>query len=364
MPINLSTTFQQKSPGVNQGYEYSRSGNPTRNSFEECVAALENGEWGLAFGSGMAATTSITHLLEHGDEIISVDDIYGGTLRYFSKIAVPRGLQLKLVDFSTPGGLEAALTEKTKMIWIETPTNPNLKIIDIQEITSIAKKHKCLTVVDNTFSSPYFQKPLDLGADLVMHSVTKYLNGHCDVLMGVVIGKDEELKDRLKFIQNAIGAVPSPFDCFLAMRGMKTLHLRMKCHEENATKIAKFLSLSDKVEKLYYPGLPSHPQHHIARKQMSGFGGMITFWLKGGIQESRQFLENLHVFTLATSLGGVESLANHPAIMTHAAVPPENRQKLGIHDNMIRLSVGIEDVDDLIEDLQNALNHIKESAKL
>jgi len=241
---------------------------------------------------------------------------------------------------------------------LKTPTNPNLKIIDIQEITSVAKKHKCLVVVDNTFLSPYFQKPLDLGADLVMHSVTKYLNGHCDVVMGAVVGKDEELKTRLKFIQNAMGAVPSPFDCFLAMRGVKTLHLRMKRHEENAIKIAQFLSLSDKVEKISYPGLPSHPQHHIAQKQMSGFGGMITIWLKGGIKESRQFLENLHIFALASSLGGVESLANHPALMTHASVPPENRQKLGIHDNMIRLSVGIEDANDLIEDLQNALNHI------
>jgi len=245
------------------------------------------------------------------------------------------------------------------MIWIETPTNPNLKIIDIQENVKIAKKHNILVVVDNTFSSPYFQRPLELGADIVVHSVTKYLNGHCDVVMGVVVGRDEGLRDRLKFIQNSIGAVPSPFDSYLALRGLKTLHLRMQRHEENAKKIANFLSKHDKVEKTYYPGLPSHPQYHLVKKQMSGYGGMVTFWLKGGIKESRQLLENLQIFSLAESLGGVESLANHPAIMTHASVPLENRIKLGIHDNMVRLSCGIEDADDLIEDIQNALNHIK-----
>jgi len=276
-----------------------------------------------------------------------------------SPFPVPRGLQIKFVDFTLPGALEAAITDKTKMIWIETPTNPNLKIIDIQDVVTRAKKHNILIVVDNTFMSPYFQKPLDLGADLVVHSVTKYINGHSDVVMGVVVGKDEGLKVRLKFLQNSMGAIPSPFDSFMALRGVKTLHLRMKSHEENAIKIAQFLSSSDKVKKILYPGLPSHPQHHIAQKQMSGFGGMITFWLKGGIKESRQFLENLCIFALAESLGGVESLASHPAIMTHASIPQEARMRLGIHDNMIRLSVGVEDVEDLIKDLQNALNHVE-----
>jgi len=323
------------------------------------VAALENGKWGLAFASGMAAINSVLHVIEHNDELISIDDVYGGTFRYFTKIAAPRGLKLKIIDMTQPGALENAINNKTKMIWIETPTNPNLKILDIQEVVKIARKHNILVVVDNTFLSPYFQRPLDYGADLVVHSVTKYLNGHCDVVMGVVVGRDEKLKERLKFIQNGIGGVPSPFDSFLALRGLKTLHLRMQRHEENAKKIAVFLlKQSDKVEKILYPGLPSHPQYNIAQKQMSGYGGMITFWLKGGIKESRTFLENLQIFTLAESLGGVESLANHPAIMTHASVPEENRKKLGIHDNMIRLSVGVEDVDDLIEDIQNALNQV------
>jgi len=298
-------------------------------------------------------------MLLPNQELVSMDDLYGGTFRYFTKIAVPHGLSLKLVDFTIPGALESSITDKTKMIWIETPTNPNLKIVDIRHVVDIAKKHNILVVVDNTFSSPYFQRPLELGADLVLHSVTKYLNGHCDVVAGVVVGRDDGLREQLQFIQNGCGAVPSPFDTFVALRGLKTLHLRMKRHEENAIQIAQFLSKSDKVEKIYYPGLPSHPQHHIAKKQMHGFGGMITFWLKGGITESRQFLENLHLFSLAESLGGVESLANHPAIMTHASIPLEKRNSLGIHDNMIRLSCGIEDVEDLLEDITNALNHIQ-----
>jgi cystathionine gamma-lyase len=304
---------------------------------------------------------SVVHLLNLNDEIVSIDDVYGGTFRYFSKIVEPRGIKLKTVDFTVSGALESALSNNTKLVWVETPTNPNLKIADIKETVHTVKKRNknILVVVDNTFATPVFQKPLDMGADLVVHSVTKYLNGHCDVVMGAIAGKDEDLLTRLKFIQNGIGGIPGPFDSYLALRGIKTLHLRMERQEKNAFKVAEFLLKSDKVEKVLFPGLPSHPQHQLAKKQMTGFSGIITFWLKGGIKESRQFLENLQIFSLAESLGGVESLANHPAIMTHASVPPENRQKLGIHDNMVRLSCGIEDADDLIDDLKNAFLHIK-----
>jgi len=360
-PISLATTFKQKSPGVHQGYEYSRTGNPTRAAFEEAIGILENGNWGLAFASGMAATTSIIHLLSVNDEVISIDDVYGGTYRYFSKIAEPRGIKLKTIDFTVPGVLESSISNATKLIWIETPTNPGLKIVDIQESVRVAKKKNkdILVVVDNTFATPVFQKPLDFGADLVVHSVTKYLNGHCDVVMGAIAGRDPELLTRLKFIQNGLGGIPGPFDSYLAARGLKTLHLRMERQEKNAHQVAQFLSKSDQVEKVLFPGLPNHPHHALAKKQMSGYSGIVTFWLKGGIAESRKFLENLQIFSLAESLGGVESLANHPAIMTHASVPPENRKKLGIHDNMIRLSCGIEHHEDLINDLRNALSHVK-----
>jgi len=358
--ISLATTFKQKSPGVHQGYEYSRTGNPTRAALEECVGVLENGNWGLAFASGMAGTTAIVHLLNINDEIVSIDDVYGGTFRYFSKIVEPRGIKLKTVDFTVSGALQAALSPATKLVWIETPTNPNLKIADIKETVKLVRSQspQALVVVDNTFATPYFQKPLDLGADLVIHSVTKYFNGHCDVVMGVIAGKDQDLLTRLKFIQNGLGGIPGPFDCYLALRGVKTLALRMEKHQENALKVAQFLEKHEKVEKVLYPGLASHPQHALAKKQMTGFSGIVTFWLKGGMKESRQFLENLQLFSLAESLGGVESLANHPAIMTHASVPPENRKKLGIHDNMIRLSCGIEHVDDLIADLKSAFNSV------
>jgi len=288
-----------------------------------------------------------------------VDDVYGGTQRYFRRIsAVSSGVTFSFVDFSKEGALEAAFTDKTKLIWLETPTNPTLKIADIAKTAKIAHDHNCILVVDNTFLSPYFQKPLLLGADIVVHSITKYINGHSDVVGGILVTNSEDLYTKLKFLQNGIGAIPSPFDCFLAMRGVKTLHIRMREHEKNAIRVAQFLESSDKVERVCYPGLRSHPQHELAKKQQSGFGGMITFWLKGGLTQSRQFLENLKIFACAESLGGVESLAEHPAIMTHASVPPEERIKLGISDSLIRLSVGIEDADDLLMDIKIALNAV------
>jgi len=360
-PISLATTFQQKSPGVHTGYEYARTGNPTRNTFEDCVAALENASWCAAFASGLAATASVTHMFKQGDEIVCMDDVYGGTFRYFSRIATPMGITVKFVDFVKLDELEKAISPKTVLLWLETPTNPNLKIADIAKSAEIAHKHKTILLVDNTFATPYLQNPLDLGADLVLHSVTKYINGHSDVVMGVVCGKSPELKAKLKFIQNGLGAIPSPFDSYLALRGIKTLHLRMDRHCQSAAKIASWLENNPQVEKIFYPGLTSHPQHELAKKQMRGFGGMITFWLKGGIQESRDFLENVKIFALAESLGGVESLIEHPAIMTHASVPPEERKKLGILDNMIRISVGVEDVEDLMNDLKTAFAAVRKS---
>jgi len=311
----------------------------------------------LAFASGLSATTTITHLLKTGDHVVSIDDVYGGTRRYFTRIASHFGVSFSFVDFSTPGLLESTITEKTKMIWLETPTNPLLKITDIRAVSAIAKARGITFVVDNTFMSPYFQNPLDLGADIVVHSVTKYINGHSDVVMGVALTNNSEIYERLKFLQNGIGAVPSAFDCFLAIRGMKTLHVRMREHERNATQISKYLEAHPLVERVVYPGLASHPQHELAKKQMKGFGGMVTFFIKGGIAESRAFLENIKIFALAESLGGVESLIELPSVMTHASVPAEERAKLGITDNLIRLSVGIEDVNDLIADIEQALQH-------
>jgi cystathionine gamma-lyase len=288
-----------------------------------------------------------------------MDDCYGGTFRYFTKIATPMGLRFTFTDFNVEGALESAITEKTKLIWMESPTNPTLKIVDIERVSRVAKSHGLLLVVDNTFLSPYFQTPLDLGADLVVHSVTKYLNGHSDVVGGIACTNNEELKDRLRFLQNGIGAVPSPFDCYLAMRGMKTLHVRMREHERNAFEVARFLEAHSKVERVLYPGLPSHPQHELAKKQMKGFGGMVTFYLKGDITHSRVFLENLRLFHLAESLGACESLVDHPAIMTHASIPPEERAKLGISDSLCRLSVGLEDAKDLLADLAQALDKVQ-----
>jgi len=360
VPISLATTFHQVSPGVNKGYEYSRSGNPTRAAYEKLVADLEGAKYGLAFASGSSTTATIAAMFTTGDHVIVIDDVYGGTNRFFKRVsAVNAQVTYSFVDFTKEGALEAAFTDKTKMVWIETPTNPTLKIVDIEKAAKVAHAHNAIVVVDNTFLTPYFQRPLQWGADIVVHSVTKYINGHSDVVGGMALLSDDKLYEKLKFLQNAIGAVPSPFDCFMVMRGVKTLHVRMREHEKNAHAIAKFLEASPKVEKVAYPGLASHPQHEVAKKQQTGYGGMITFWLKGGLEQSRQFLENLKLFACAESLGGVESLAEHPAIMTHASVAPEERAKLGISDSLCRLSVGIEDIDDLLADLTTALNHVK-----
>eukprot|EP01112_Ceratiomyxa_fruticulosa_P013265 TRINITY_DN371_c0_g1_i1.p1 TRINITY_DN371_c0_g1~~TRINITY_DN371_c0_g1_i1.p1 ORF type:complete len:450 (-),score=116.33 TRINITY_DN371_c0_g1_i1:161-1360(-) len=357
IPISLSTTFQQSSPGVHQGYDYSRSGNPTRNALEECVASLENGKYGLAFASGLAATTTITHLLKAGDHAVIIDDCYGGTRRYFTRVASNFAVNITYADLAKQGALEEAITPQTKLVWLETPTNPLLKISDIRAISEITKAKGIVFVVDNTFMSPYFQNPLDLGASIVVHSITKYINGHSDVVMGVLATNDQELYTRLKFLQNAMGGIPSPFDCFLALRGIKTLHVRMREHEKSALTIAKWLESNSMVQKVIYPGLPSHPQHALATTQMKGYGGMLGFYIKGGIKQSRAFLEKIKLFALAESLGGVESLIELPSVMTHASVPPEEREKLGISDSLIRLSVGIEDVNDLLADIERALEY-------
>jgi cystathionine gamma-lyase len=354
VPISLSTTYQQASPGVHKGFEYSRSGNPTRNALEACIASIECGKHGLAFSSGLGATTTITALLAPGDEIISGDDVYGGTRRIFSKVLLPHtGIKSHFVDFNNKEEFAAVLNEKTKMIWIETPTNPLLKLFDIKAIAETIKGRGIIFVVDNTFMTPYFQQPLKHGVDIVMHSATKYLNGHSDVVMGVAITNNDEIHERLRYLQNAMGAVPSPFDSFLLLRGLKTLHLRMKAHEENAKRVVDYLLKHNNVEHVIYPGLESHPQHAIARQQMTGYGGMISFILRGNqLTEAKKFLEALQLIALAESLGGVESLIESPAIMTHASVPPEARLQLGISDSLIRLSVGVEDVEDIIDDLE------------
>ena len=355
VPIYQTSTFAQKSPGQHTGYEYARTDNPTRTAYQACVASLENAKHALAFSSGLATSDALLRTLNSGDHVICSDDVYGGTYRLFSKVLTRFGLEFTFMDLSDLKKVEAAVKPNTKMLWIETPTNPMLKIFDIEALAKLARSKKMVSVVDNTFMSPYFQKPLNLGADVVMHSITKFMNGHSDVVGGVVATDDSQIYENLKFLQNAVGAVPAPMDCFLVMRGLKTLHVRMKRHEENAIEVVKFLESHPKIEKVIYPGLKSHPQHELAKKQMSGFGGMISFFIKGGLAESRQLLERTQLFTLAESLGGVESLIEHPAIMTHASVPIENRKALGIHDNLIRISVGIEEVADLIDDLKNAL---------
>eukprot|EP01130_Rhizamoeba_saxonica_P002324 TRINITY_DN12150_c0_g1_i1.p1 TRINITY_DN12150_c0_g1~~TRINITY_DN12150_c0_g1_i1.p1 ORF type:complete len:394 (-),score=128.27 TRINITY_DN12150_c0_g1_i1:27-1208(-) len=359
-PISLSTTFLQESPGkfYPGGFEYARTANPTRNAFEDCIAALEHANWGAAFSSGLAATSTIIQTLEAGDEVLSIDDVYGGTRRYFTTIAAKFGITFKFIDFADIEAVEAAINENTKIIWAESPTNPTLKMVDIAAISEVAKRNNLVFVVDNTFMSPYFQNPMDHGADLVVHSVTKFINGHSDVVMGIIVGNDEELRQKIKYLQNSVGSIPSPFDSWLALRGVKTLHLRMRQHEENAKAVVAALQSSDKVESVIYPGLEDYKYHDLAVKQMNGFGGMVTFFLKGGIDQARQFLETVELFACAESLGGVESLVDHPAIMTHASVPVEERAKLGISDSLIRLSVGIEDTDDLIRDIQNALDAV------
>jgi cystathionine gamma-lyase len=356
-PIYATSTYVQESPGVHKGFEYSRSQNPTRFAYERCVAALEGGTRGFAFASGLAATATILDLLDTGDHVIASDDQYGGTYRLFERVRRrSAGLTFSYVDMTDTENVRAAVTPKTRLIWVETPTNPMLKLADLSAIAAIGKKAGAITAADNTFASPYVQRPIEHGFDVVMHSATKYLNGHSDIIGGIaVVGDNAELADRLAFLQNAVGAIAGPFDSFLANRGVKTLHLRMQRHCENALEIATWLERHQGVERVIYPGLASHPQIELAKRQMNGFGGMVTAILKGDLETSRRFLERCRVFSLAESLGGVESLIEHPAIMTHASVPAAQRAALGISDTLVRLSVGVEDVADLIGDLDGAL---------
>lgn len=355
-PIYQTSTYVQAAPGDHKGYEYSRTHNPTRTALQNALAALENGTHGLCFATGMASIDAICKLFQPGDEIVSTNDLYGGTYRLFTKIYEGFGLKFRFVDMSDPSNVAAAITPKTKLIWVETPTNPLLKVIDIAAMAELAKKHGCLLGVDNTFASPYLQNPLDMGADIIMHSVTKYLGGHSDVVMGALVVKDAALAERLAFIQNSSGATPGPQDCFLVLRGLKTLHLRMQRHCENGAVVAEWLVKHPKVERVYWPGLPTHPNHAVAKAQMRGFGGMISFTLKGDrMEEAMKVLSSTKLFALAESLGGVESLLGHPASMTHASIPREERLKNGLADTLIRLSVGLEDAEDLIADLEQAL---------
>ena len=357
VPIYATSTYAQASPGEHQGFEYSRSHNPTRFAYERCVAELESGTHGYAFASGLAATSTVLELLDSGAHVICMDDVYGGTYRLFERVRRrSAGLEFSFVDLNDLDAVNAALKPNTKMIWCETPTNPLLKLVDIRRLAEFAKANGLLLAVDNTFSSPVLQRPLELGADIVMHSATKYLNGHSDIVGGMVVVKDAALAEQMTFLQNAIGGVQGPFDSFLALRGLKTLHLRMKAHCENAQFIAEKLEAHPAVEKVAYPGLASHPQHALAKTQMHGFGGMVSVWLKGGFPEAKRFMERLELFTCAESLGGVESLANHPAVMTHASIPEDRRNALGVTGNLVRLSVGVEDAIDLWSDIQQALS--------
>lgn len=355
-PIYQTSTYAQSTPGGHKGYEYSRTHNPTRNALENAFASIENGNYGLAFGSGLAAIDAVIKLLQPGDEVISTNDLYGGTYRLFTKIFEQFGVKFHFIGMENADNIEEYVNENTKLIWVETPTNPMMNIIDIKKAASIAKQHNILLAVDNTFATPYLQQPLDLGADIVMHSATKYLGGHSDVVMGALVVKDKELAEKLYFIQNASGAVCGPQDSFLVLRGIKTLHVRMQRHCENGKAVAEYLVSHPKVEKVYWPGFENHPNHEVAKSQMNDFGGMISFTTKGNsYEEAIKVVENLKVFTLAESLGGVESLAGHPASMTHASIPKEEREKTGVVDSLIRLSVGIEDETDLINDLKQAL---------
>lgn len=356
VPIYATSTYAQSRPGEHQGYEYSRTQNPTRMAYERAVADLENGTAAFAFASGMAAIATLLELLPSGAHIVAMDDLYGGTFRLFEGVRrKSAGLEFSFVDISDLHALDAALTDDTSMIWLESPTNPLLKLVDLESVAAIGRERKILTVMDNTFASPFNQRPLDLGLDVVVHSATKYLNGHADVVGGIVVVNDDDLAERLAFLQNAVGAVAGPFDSYLTLRGLKTLALRMARHNANALRVSGFLESHARVEKVYYPGLPSHRQHELAVKQMAGYGGIVTVRLDGDLQYTTDVLSRLRLFTLAESLGGVESLIEHPAIMTHASVPKEQRDALGIGDNLIRLSVGVEHVDDLIADLDRAL---------
>jgi len=360
-PIYTSSTYVQESPGEHKGYDYSRTSNPTRKALEICMTDLEEGGQGFAFSSGMAATATILELLDTGDHIISMDDLYGGTYRLFENVRKrSSGLEFSYSNLSSLDGLESLLKPNSRMIWVESPSNPLLKIVDLEKVSAFAKKHNLISVCDNTFCSSYVQKPLNLGFDVVLHSATKYLNGHSDVIGGLVVSSQEreDLAEQLAFLSNSIGSIMSPFDSFLVLRSLKTLAIRMEKHCENAFEIASFLEEHEAIEKIYYPGLPNHPNHEIAKKQMNGFGGMITVVLKGGLKTATTFLERTKIFALAESLGGVESLIEHPAIMTHASVPAEVRKELGIEDGLVRLSVGIESVEDLLEDLNQALSGV------
>jgi cystathionine gamma-lyase len=358
-PIFQTSTYVQEGIGKHKGYEYSRTKNPTRTPLEANIAALENGKFGLCFASGMAATDAVLKLLKPGDEMVVCNDLYGGTYRIMTKVFEIFGLKAHFVDMNEPASLEKYINANTKLIWVETPTNPLLNLIDIQEVAKISQKHQILLCVDNTFATPYLQNPLDLGADIVMHSMTKYLGGHSDVVMGALVVNNEELYQKLAFIQNACGAVPSPHDCFLMLRGIKTLHIRMDRHSQNGEAVAKFLNEHPQVDKVYWIGLPTHKNHEIARKQMRGFGGMVSFTLKGDkMEDAIKVMESFEVFALGESLGGVESICTHPATMTHGSIPKEQREANGLKDTLIRLSVGIEDAEDLIEDLRQAIAKI------
>jgi cystathionine gamma-lyase len=357
-PIYATSTYVQESPGVHKGYEYSRSQNPTRMAYERCIADLESGTAGFAFASGMAATATILELLDSGSHVVAIDDLYGGSYRLFENVRRDSaGLTFSFVDFTAPDALEAAIRPETRMIWVESPTNPLLKVVDLEAIARLGRARGILTCCDNTFATPWIQRPLELGFDLVMHSATKYLNGHSDMVGGVaVVGDRPETAERLGYLQNAVGGIQGPFDSFLALRGLKTLALRMERHCSNAEAVARYLEDHPKIERVFYPGLESHPQHVLAGQQMRAFGGMVTAVIAGGLDAARRFLERVDLFALAESLGGVESLIEHPAIMTHASLPEEKREELGISDGLVRLSVGVENVDDLISDLAQALN--------
>ena len=356
-PIYATSTYAQSSPGVHKGFEYARTQNPTRMAFERCVADLENGIAGFAFASGLAASATILDTLDSGSHVIALDDLYGGSYRLFENVRKrSAGLEFTFMDMTDPSKIETAIRPNTKMIWVESPSNPLLKLVDLSAIAAIARKHRLIAVADNTFATPYIQRPLDHGFDLAVHSVTKYLNGHSDMVGGMVVVREPgELAEKLTFLHNAVGSILGPFDSFLAMRGLKTLHLRMQRHCESALAIAQWLSTHAKVEKVFYPGLVSHPQHALAKTQMNGFGGMVTVILKGDLEQSLRFLENVKIFVCAESLGGVESLAEHPAIMTHASIPAHIRKQLGISDSLVRLSVGVEDLEDLKADIEQAL---------
>ncbi|HEY9792697.1 MAG TPA: cystathionine gamma-synthase [Candidatus Obscuribacterales bacterium] len=358
-PIYQTSTYVQDELGKHKGYEYARTGNPTRTALESCLAALESANYGLAFSSGLGATNTVMNLLSQGDHVVVGEDVYGGTYRIFDKVFKRYGVEFSFIDSTDINNTAKAVRNNTKMIWLETPTNPLLRLADIEAHVRLAREKKLISVVDNTFASPYFQRPLELGIDLVVHSTTKYLGGHSDVVGGAILTSRDDLYETLKFHQNAVGAVPGPFDSWLVMRGLKTLAVRMREHEKNAIAIAQFLEKHEAIEKVYYPGLPSHPQHQLAKKQMHGFGGMVSCVVKGGMDSAKKILSGTKLFALAESLGGVESLIGHPATMTHASIPKEDREARGIADGLIRLSVGIEDLEDLIADLQGALSRVE-----